>query len=43
MQTKDYKDLDEVPEPVAKTTAAVARNAAHLANVLRTEQFPPYP
>jgi multimeric flavodoxin WrbA len=42
MQTKDYKDLDEVPGPVAKTTAAAARNAAHLAGVLRGEQYPPY-
>jgi multimeric flavodoxin WrbA len=42
MQTTDYKDLDEVPEPVAKTTAAAARNAAHLAAVLRREQYPPY-
>ena len=40
MQTKDYKDLDEVPEPVAKTTASAARNAAHLANLLRAEQYP---
>jgi multimeric flavodoxin WrbA len=42
MQTKDYKDLDEVPEPVAKTTAAAARNAAFLAGVLRGDQYPPY-
>jgi multimeric flavodoxin WrbA len=42
MQTKDYKDLDEVPEPVASTTAAAARNAAHLANVLKDGQYPPY-
>jgi predicted CoA-binding protein len=42
MQTKDYTDLEEVPEPVAKTTAAAARNAAHLADVLRFAQYPPY-
>jgi len=42
MQTKNYNDLDEVPEPVAKTTAAAARNAAFLAGVLRGEQYPPY-
>jgi multimeric flavodoxin WrbA len=41
MQTKDYSDLDEVPEPVAKTTASAARNAAHLAALLKTGQFPP--
>jgi hypothetical protein len=27
MQTTDYKDLDEVPAPVASATAATARNA----------------
>jgi multimeric flavodoxin WrbA len=42
MQTRDYKDLAEVPDQVAKTTAAVARNAAHLAAVLRADQYPPY-
>ncbi|MGE2691092.1 flavodoxin family protein [Mycolicibacterium pulveris] len=42
MQSTDYQDLDEVPEPVAKTTAALARNAAHLANLLRNDQYPPY-
>lgn len=41
MQSKNYDDLDEVPEPVAKTTASAARNAAHLAAVLRREQYPP--
>lgn len=40
MHSTDYDDLDEVPEPVAKTTATAARNAAHLADVLRTQQFP---
>jgi hypothetical protein len=42
MHTVDYKDLDEVPEPVAKTAAAVARNAAHLVGALRAAQYPPY-
>ena len=41
MQTKDYNDLDEVPEAVANATASAARNAAHLAGALRTDQFPP--
>jgi multimeric flavodoxin WrbA len=41
MQSKNYDDLDEVPEAVASATAAAARNAAHLAKVLR-EQYPPY-
>jgi multimeric flavodoxin WrbA len=40
MHSTDYKDLDEVPEPVAKTTAAAARNAAHLAGLLKAQQFP---
>jgi hypothetical protein len=31
-----------VPEPIASATAAAARNAAHLANVLRRQQYPPY-
>jgi multimeric flavodoxin WrbA len=42
MQTKNYNDLHEVPEPVAKTTAAAARNAVHLAGVLRGKQYPAY-
>jgi multimeric flavodoxin WrbA len=40
MQTVDYKDLKEVPEKVAATTAGAARNAAHLARFLRTSQYP---
>ncbi len=39
MQSKDYNDLDEVPEAIAKTTAAAARNAAHLAAVLRRDEL----
>jgi multimeric flavodoxin WrbA len=42
MQTTDYKELDEVPEAVAATNATVARNAVHLARVLRHAQYPPY-
>jgi multimeric flavodoxin WrbA len=42
MQTTDYKDLDEVPEAVASTTAAAARNAAHLAAMLKRAPYPPY-
>ncbi|WP_159234364.1 flavodoxin family protein [Mycolicibacterium vanbaalenii] len=42
MQSTDYKDLDEVPQAVASTTAAVARNAAHLARVLKKSEYPPY-
>jgi phosphoribosylcarboxyaminoimidazole (NCAIR) mutase len=42
MQGTDYNDLDETPDPVATTTATVARNAAHLAAQLRSAQYPPY-
>lgn len=42
METGDYKDLDEVPEQVASTTAAAARNAVHLARVLKQSHYPPY-
>lgn len=42
MESTDYKDLDEVPEAVASATAAAARNAAHLAGVLRQSQYQPY-
>jgi multimeric flavodoxin WrbA len=42
MQSTDYNDLDEVPEAVASATAAAARNAAHLARVLKSTQYPPY-
>ena len=33
---------DEVPEAVASTTENAARNAVHLANVLRQSPYPPY-
>ncbi|SUD48675.1 Predicted flavoprotein [Nocardia otitidiscaviarum] len=36
----DYKDLDQVPEAVAATTATLARNAAHLARVLTERNYP---
>lgn len=42
MGSRDYNDLDEVPEAVASVTAAAARNAAHLARTLRGAQYPPY-
>ncbi len=43
MGKTDYNDLDEVPESTASTTAAVARNAAHLARSLKASQYPAYP
>lgn len=40
MEAVDYKDLDEVPEKVATTTATLAANAAHLARLLRASPYP---
>lgn len=40
MQSVDYKDLEEVPENVAATTAGAARNAVHLARLLRAAPYP---
>jgi multimeric flavodoxin WrbA len=42
MQGRDFKDLDKVPEAVASATQAAARNALHMATVLRQHEFPPY-
>lgn len=42
MESVDYKDLDTVPEQVASTTAAVARNAAHLARILKQSRYLAY-
>jgi hypothetical protein len=42
MESTDYNDLDEVPKAVASATAAAARNAAHLARVMKTAHYPPY-
>jgi multimeric flavodoxin WrbA len=41
MHKVDYKDLDEVPEEVASTTTTLARNAVHLANLLKQTPYPP--
>jgi multimeric flavodoxin WrbA len=40
MQGGDYQDLDETPEAVASTNATLVRNAVHLADVLREQQYP---
>ncbi|GAA3712338.1 NAD(P)H-dependent oxidoreductase [Zhihengliuella alba] len=40
MQSVDYQDLEEVPEAVASTTAGAARNAVHLARLLRSHPYP---
>lgn len=42
MEATDYNDLDEVPKAVASATAAAARNAAHLARVMKSGDYPPY-
>jgi multimeric flavodoxin WrbA len=39
----DYKDHDQPPEKTAYTTAALARNAVHLARVLEGEPYPAQP
>ncbi|MFJ4705914.1 flavodoxin family protein [Streptomyces anulatus] len=39
MQGTDYQDLDETPEAVASTTAALAANAAHLARSLSDRPY----
>lgn len=41
MGTTDYTDLDKVPDQVRSTTSTVARNAAHLAGLLRSSGYPP--
>jgi multimeric flavodoxin WrbA len=40
MHGEDYQDLDETPEAVASATATVARNAAHLARLLKQRAYP---
>ena len=40
MHGTDYLDLDETPAPVAATTATLAANAAHLARLLQSSQYP---
>ena len=40
MQGTDYQDLDETPEETANTTQMAARNAVHLATLLRSEPYP---
>lgn len=40
MKGIDYKDLDETPEAVVQATATAARNAAHLARLLKADRYP---
>ena len=41
MHTTDYQDLGGTPEKTASTTATLAANAAHLAQLLRHSSYPP--
>ena len=41
MQATDYKDKDPRPEKTAQTTSDIARNAAHLARLLKGSPYPP--
>ena len=40
MQAVDYRDLDTTPEKTAGTTQLLARNATHLARLLRSSNYP---
>ena len=40
MQGTDYNDLDPAPEKTVGTTKTAASNAAHLAKMLKAENFP---
>ncbi|SFA97755.1 Multimeric flavodoxin WrbA [Amycolatopsis marina] len=40
MHPKDYVELAETPKAVASTTKSLAANAAHLARLLKAQQYP---
>jgi len=40
MHTVDYRELDAAPDEVASATATLARNTAHLAQLLRDHPYP---
>lgn len=40
-QYRNYKDIVPSPKGVLETTATVTRNAAHLARLLKSENYPP--
>jgi hypothetical protein len=40
MGSVDFKDLDEVPEGTASSIGELAKNAAHLAKLLRADGYP---
>jgi multimeric flavodoxin WrbA len=41
MGAVDYRDLDSTPEKVASTTRTMARNAVHVAGLLKGSAYPP--
>jgi multimeric flavodoxin WrbA len=41
MHSTDFKDLDKTPAATASATATAAANAAHLARLLRSQNYPP--
>jgi len=43
MQSKDFKDLPQIPGPVKQAAAMLAANAAHLANLLQQQPYPGVP
>ena len=40
MQTVDFKDLDQIPDPVASTISSMTANAVHLAQSLKSAPYP---
>lgn len=40
MQTTDYNQLSTIPDKTVAATKSMAANAAHLAHILRTSQYP---
>ncbi|MEE7547479.1 NAD(P)H-dependent oxidoreductase [Xanthomonas sp. Kuri4-1] len=40
MGSTDYLDLTQTPQPLADTLATIARNAAHLAGLLKAHPYP---
>jgi len=40
MHQVDYKDLSEIPEKVASANATLARNLAHIARLLKSNEYP---
>ncbi len=43
MQKTDFKDLEKVPDAVQESAVMLASNTAHLARLLRAEQYPGTP